>query len=434
MAKSSRSLLAREASSKSDFSSQDDAFASAMDKALADEDTLAVDLNDDVDDIFHSIQKHDHAAAASNLSSLDKRRFGLPVVKDGFDGGTVVSKASFGMRDVFQNVKSIPKNLGKIKNAALGERNVVPEVRVSDRIPTRTLSRNGIRDEGSMRDLDDDSDQLSLPSRGARMAAMGEGNTVSSRSLSSASHLSRGQSSRGGSSFGQRPSATTSQARMPSQRSVTHSLASSRPSLYKDESLRSTSSYRIPMPTMPFETKRGTLVRVAMGIIFLSLSVIFTMLGAGNGQVGMSVSSYLYNNLIVEDSGGATVEETPPSSVTSNGSHLFEILRGLERDYAPNTNGIADYHIPIVQLKGAELEVEVGLKPHVMSENHYIKYIWLRDVDANSIVLAKEFKPSDDSPPSLRAKVPRGVKLQPYVFCILHDLWVGDPFQVQNEN
>lgn len=438
MTKSSRSMLSRESSTKSDVSAEDNAFASAMGEALADDDTLDVNLDDDVDDIFHSIQKHDNAAAASNLnlSSLDKRRFGLPVVKEGFDGGTVVSKASVGIRDAYNKVKSLPKNLGRIKNAAMGDRIVVSESIVSDRIPTRNLSKKGIRDEGSMRDFDDESDQLSLPSRDARIAAMSEGSAESSRSFSNSNppYISRGQSSRSGSSFGQRSTPNSSQAQMHSQRSLTHSLASSRPSLGREDSHKSISSYRVPMPTLPFQTKRGTLVRVAMGIIFLSLSVTFTMLGGGNGQVGMLVSSYLFNSLIVGDPGGTAVEERPSSSVTSNGSHLFETLRGLERDNVPNTNGIADYHIPIAKLNGAELEVEVGLKPHVMSENHYIKYVWLRDVDANSIVLAKEFKPSDESPPSLRAKVPRGVTLKPYVFCVLHDLWIGEPFQVQDEN
>jgi len=171
-----------------------------------------------------------------------------------------------------------------------------------------------------------------------------------------------------------------------------------------------------------------------MGIIFLGLSITFTLLGAGNGQVGMSISSWLYNNLILDETGGTAVIDAPSSPTSSNGSHLFETLRGLERSYEPNINGIADYHIPLVVLNGADLDVQVGLKPHVMSENHFIKYIWLRDVDANSIVLAKEFQPMDESPPSLVAKVPRGVRLQPYVFCILHELWIGEPFEVNAEN
>lgn len=425
MKRSSRSLLSRDSSSKSEFSAQDNAFESAMDEALADDETYAVDIDDDANDIFKSIQKHDNAIATSNLSSLDRRRFGLPVVEEGLSDGTVISKASLGMRDAYKKIKSLPQNLGRKK--VVSNRSLLSEGRVSDRIPTRDLSRKGFKTEKSRRDFDEESEQLSLPSRSARISVMGDDSVVSSGSMSHPSYPSKP-------SLNHRPPSEQS-FRTPvfSDKSVASSMVS-RPSLPRDDSLKSTSSYRIPMPTMPFETKRGTLVRIAMGIIFLGLSITFTLLGAGNGQVGMSISSWLYNNLILDETGGTAVIDAPSSPTSSNGSHLFETLRGLERSYEPNINGIADYHIPLVVLNGADLDVQVGLKPHVMSENHFIKYIWLRDVDANSIVLAKEFQPMDESPPSLVAKVPRGVRLQPYVFCILHELWIGEPFEVNAEN
>lgn len=414
--------LSRESSTKSDFSCDDNAFESALDEAQADDEIYDVDLGDDTDEIFQSIQKHDKAVSASNLSSIDKRRFSLPMVKELSSDGSVITKASLSMRDAYKKMKSIPQNLGR--KMAGPEKNLPFERRVSDRIPTRRLSRKGIRTDESTRDFEEESDMLSLPSKSSRMVSMGHSRAIPPGSFSNSSYRSKPSLSH------RALFVESSKKNVPSDKPVA-STVNSLPPYQRNYSLNSSTSYRVPMPAMPFETKRGTLVRVTMGFIFLALSATFTLLGAGNGKVGMSISSWLYNNFILDEAKRAGVAETPS---TSNGSHLFESLRGLERTYEPNINGIADYHTPLVLLNGAELEVEVGLKPHVMSENHFIKYIWLRDVDANSIVLAKEFQPTDDSPPSLIAKVPLGVKLQPYVFCIVHELWIGEPFEVGADN
>lgn len=186
------------------------------------------------------------------------------------------------------------------------------------------------------------------------------------------------------------------------------------------------------MPTMPFETREAHLVRVAMAILFFGASLAFTIL-LGRGEIGMAVTTWLYNTLIVDGDGGsgATVSS---ESLPLNGAHLFPIIEGLERSHKPNTEGNPDFHLPRVTLEGNELEIEIGLKPHSMTEEHFIQYIWLRDLEAESIVLAKEFWPTDESPPVLRAKVSHGVTLQPMVFCNLHYLWQGASFKVPDLN
>uniref|UniRef100_A0A7S1Y0H4 Desulfoferrodoxin ferrous iron-binding domain-containing protein n=1 Tax=Grammatophora oceanica TaxID=210454 RepID=A0A7S1Y0H4_9STRA len=89
-----------------------------------------------------------------------------------------------------------------------------------------------------------------------------------------------------------------------------------------------------------------------------------------------------------------------------------------------NSNGAPEKHIPQVKVDGKLVEVSV---PHVMTEEHYIQYMWLTDTFSNEVVVVKALNPSDPSPPTLKVKVPKGKRLQPMLFCNKHGLWEGDP-------
>ena len=92
--------------------------------------------------------------------------------------------------------------------------------------------------------------------------------------------------------------------------------------------------------------------------------------------------------------------------------------------YVPNSNGAPEKHLPTVSINGNDLEISAN---HVMTEEHYIQFMWLKD--GNDVVLAKELTPTEEKP-VLKAKVPSGVTLTPYLFCNLHGLWKGEPFTV----
>jgi superoxide reductase len=94
--------------------------------------------------------------------------------------------------------------------------------------------------------------------------------------------------------------------------------------------------------------------------------------------------------------------------------------------YPPNSNGVPEKHIPQVSIQGNDVEISAN---HVMTDEHYIQFIWLKDVKTNEVVLAKELTPQEEKP-VLRARVPSGVELRPYLFCNLHGLWKGEPFTV----
>lgn len=94
--------------------------------------------------------------------------------------------------------------------------------------------------------------------------------------------------------------------------------------------------------------------------------------------------------------------------------------------YPANVNGVPEKHIPSVSINGNDVEISAN---HVMTEENYIQFIWLKDTKTNEVVLAKELSPQEDNP-MLKAKVPSGVQLTPYLFCKLHGLWKGEPFTV----
>lgn len=115
---------------------------------------------------------------------------------------------------------------------------------------------------------------------------------------------------------------------------------------------------------------------------------------------------------------------------------LFKICEQLETandigkvgvpKFQPNSRGAPEKHLPKVQLDGQSLTVSAN---HVMTPEHYIQFMWLKDAKTNEVVLAKQLSPSEDTP-VLTARVPSGVTLRPYLFCNLHGLWKGEEFYV----
>jgi len=100
----------------------------------------------------------------------------------------------------------------------------------------------------------------------------------------------------------------------------------------------------------------------------------------------------------------------------------------FKKIYEPNTNGDPSKHIPLVTV-GADGLVTVSVN-HVMKPEHYIQFMWLKDVKKDEVVCVKGFPSSEPSPPTLKVKCPPGAELRPYLFCNLHGLWKGDEFTV----
>mmetsp|Transcript_9690 Transcript_9690/g.13572 ORF Transcript_9690/g.13572 Transcript_9690/m.13572 type:complete len:205 (-) Transcript_9690:301-915(-) len=133
--------------------------------------------------------------------------------------------------------------------------------------------------------------------------------------------------------------------------------------------------------------------------------------------------------------GGTVVAD--PSAAGAYTPPLFKQVEAIEnanymgqltqKVYEPNSNGAPEKHLPQVKVDGQNVEISA---PHVMTEEHYIQFMWLKDAKTNEVVLVKALPPTDPSPPTFKAKVPEGVELRPYLFCNLHGLWKGEDFKV----
>jgi desulfoferrodoxin (superoxide reductase-like protein) len=86
-------------------------------------------------------------------------------------------------------------------------------------------------------------------------------------------------------------------------------------------------------------------------------------------------------------------------------------------------------HLPAVVL-GTGGNIDVSVVHNIMTMNHYIQFIWVKDVKSNKVVLARNFDPMDNILPKFKAKVLSGVTLQAFVFCNVNELWVGEEFEV----
>jgi len=105
---------------------------------------------------------------------------------------------------------------------------------------------------------------------------------------------------------------------------------------------------------------------------------------------------------------------------------LFEQVKAIEnanrmgqfgnKIYEPNSNGAPEKHLPQVSIEPGTTKISVSV-PHVMTEEHYIQFMWLKDTKTNDVVLVKAFPATDPSPPTLKVTVPIGVTLRPYLFC-----------------
>lgn len=101
-------------------------------------------------------------------------------------------------------------------------------------------------------------------------------------------------------------------------------------------------------------------------------------------------------------------------------------IKNREPMNKPNSNGAPEKHLPKVTINGNDIEVAIN---HVMTEEHYIQFIWLREAKSDDVVVVKACTPEEEKP-FLNVRVPSGVTLTPCLYCNLHGLWRGEPFTV----
>lgn len=86
----------------------------------------------------------------------------------------------------------------------------------------------------------------------------------------------------------------------------------------------------------------------------------------------------------------------------------------------PNTkDGAVEKHVPVVRKDGATVQILVGDKPHPMTDQHYISYIFLL-TDSNFYM--HRLEPGDA--PEATFCIPKGEEvIAAYSWCNIHGLW-----------
>jgi desulfoferrodoxin (superoxide reductase-like protein) len=120
--------------------------------------------------------------------------------------------------------------------------------------------------------------------------------------------------------------------------------------------------------------------------------------------------------------GPPTLDEQVSAIETAN-----RVGQPFSKMYPPNSNGDPTKHKPKVTV--TDQNVVTVTVPHVMTSEHYIKFIWLKD-SKGDVVAVKGLPATSPGPPTLTVQCPANAKLRPYLFCNLHGLWKGDEFSV----
>jgi len=93
-------------------------------------------------------------------------------------------------------------------------------------------------------------------------------------------------------------------------------------------------------------------------------------------------------------------------------------------ELVPNSvDAAGEKHAPFVVTEGNKVTVKVGSIEHPMTEEHFIKFIWLET--KNGMVYRKELQPTD-SPEAVFLLNEEDAPVAAYEYCTLHGLWKTD--------
>ncbi len=105
--------------------------------------------------------------------------------------------------------------------------------------------------------------------------------------------------------------------------------------------------------------------------------------------------------------------------VKKKGSPIICCGEPMEEIVAGTSDGAAEKHVPVYEVKDNKVYVTVGAVEHPMSEEHYIEWIAVQTKDGNQ---RKALKPGDE-PKAVFALLEGDEVLAVYAYCNLHSLF-----------
>lgn len=106
--------------------------------------------------------------------------------------------------------------------------------------------------------------------------------------------------------------------------------------------------------------------------------------------------------------------------VHSGGGQLVCCGKPMIELKANTSDGATEKHVPVVEVRGNELDVKVGSVPHPMTEEHYIQWIAVETKDG---IKRKYLKPGE-KPEQVFCNEEGVVAV--YEYCNLHGLWKAE--------
>lgn len=98
------------------------------------------------------------------------------------------------------------------------------------------------------------------------------------------------------------------------------------------------------------------------------------------------------------------------------GRYMEEVIPG-------RTDASKEKHVPVIQIDGNKVTVEVGSKLHPMEKNHYIEWICIETTKGTA---RKNLAPEEE--PKAEFILDKDEKLvAAYAYCNLHSLWMATP-------
>ncbi|MBQ3419559.1 MAG: desulfoferrodoxin Dfx [Erysipelotrichaceae bacterium] len=94
----------------------------------------------------------------------------------------------------------------------------------------------------------------------------------------------------------------------------------------------------------------------------------------------------------------------------------------MQEVIANTTDAAQEKHVPVYEVKGNIVEVNVGSIDHPMTEEHYIEWVLLQTKQGNQ---RKALKPNN-SPKVSFALVEGDEVVSVYAYCNLHGLWKAE--------
>lgn len=94
------------------------------------------------------------------------------------------------------------------------------------------------------------------------------------------------------------------------------------------------------------------------------------------------------------------------------GEAMSELIPGT-------TDGATEKHVPVYEVKGNIVNVQIGSVPHPMEEKHYIEWVALETKFGNQ---RKTLKPGQEPKVSF-ALLPGDEVIAVYEYCNIHSLW-----------